>query len=93
MRPRRDLWMVSCSCDWSEETVSRFSALMALRRHLEMQSRPDLQDHGQLGSGLTLVCPQCLDESIEGDPSLSNRVSCNYGQSDFTRTVRRCRLP
>jgi len=41
VRPRRDLWVVSCSCDWSEETVSRFSALMALRRHQEMQRQPN----------------------------------------------------
>jgi hypothetical protein len=36
MRRRRDLWVASCSCDWSEETVSRFSASMALRRHQEV---------------------------------------------------------
>ncbi len=38
VRRRRDLWVVSCSCDWSKEAVSQFSALMALRRHLEPQS-------------------------------------------------------
>jgi hypothetical protein len=51
VRHRRDLWVVSCSCDWSEETVSRFSALMALRRHQETQGRPDLEDKVRLGQG------------------------------------------
>ena len=44
VRHRRDLWFVSCSCDWSEETVSRFSALMALRRHQDLQGMADLKD-------------------------------------------------
>jgi hypothetical protein len=44
VRHRRDLWVASCTCDWSEETVSRFSVLMALRRHQVTQGRPDLQD-------------------------------------------------
>jgi len=64
MRHRRDLWVVSCSCDWSEETVSRFSALMALRRHQEMQGRPDFHDRVRQGQG-RLPSPRCLGEFIK----------------------------
>jgi len=41
VRRRRGLWVVSCACAWSEETVSKFSALLALQRHLEPQGRPE----------------------------------------------------
>jgi len=34
VRHRRDLWVVSCSCGWSETKVSKFSAWMAERSHL-----------------------------------------------------------
>ena len=44
VRRRRDLWVASCSCDWSEEAVSEFSALMALRRHQEVRGRTDPYD-------------------------------------------------
>jgi len=48
MRQRRGLWIVSCSCYWSEETVSRLSALMALRRHQETHGGSDFQGGGRL---------------------------------------------
>lgn len=38
VRQRRDLWVTSCSCDWSEKTVSNYSARLAMRRHLEQQA-------------------------------------------------------
>lgn len=35
VRHRHRLWVASCSCGWSEDTVSRFSAWMASQRHLD----------------------------------------------------------
>jgi hypothetical protein len=36
---RRDLWVVSCSCGWSVDTVSSFMVRMEERRHLEIYGR------------------------------------------------------
>jgi len=34
VRHRRDLWVVTCSCGWSETKVSKFSAWITERTHL-----------------------------------------------------------
>ena len=35
VRRRHGLWVASCSCAWSEDTVSRFSAWIVSQRHLD----------------------------------------------------------
>jgi len=35
VRQRHGFWVASCSCGWSEEAVSKFSAWMVSRHHLD----------------------------------------------------------
>ncbi len=39
VRRHTGLFVASCSCGWSEETVSRFSGWLASQRHLEGRER------------------------------------------------------
>ncbi len=72
MRHRRSLWFVSCSCDWSEVAVSEFSAVMALRRHLEPQSARSVRQPSRGGEDRHRQEEPVLHSPINGSHIVSN---------------------
>jgi len=51
IKRRHGLYLVSCSCGWSEEVVSNFGAWLASRRHLDSRRARTAQEWSVLGSG------------------------------------------